>query len=63
MERERLPGAPSSSEGAVRRRRDLVWPVILGVALLMVLVVNAVFIYVAVSGADEVAPSYQQGDR
>lgn len=43
--------------------RDLLWPVLIIVALAMVLVVNAIFIYIAVKGADSVAPSYTQGER
>lgn len=63
METERAGGVPAPPEGAARTRRDLTWPVILAVALLLVVIVNAVFIYVAVSGADEVAPSYNQEGR
>ncbi len=42
---------------------DMVWPAIIVVALVLVVVVNAVFIYIAVTGADEVAPSYVAGQR
>ena len=42
---------------------DMVWPTIIVVALVLVLAVNALFIYVAVTGADEVAPSYVAGER
>lgn len=63
MEGDRLLGARSRSQGETSRWRAWLWPVILAVALLLVVVVNAVFIYLAVSGADEVAPSYTQGDR
>jgi hypothetical protein len=35
----------------------------IAVALAVVVLVNAIFIYVAVTGADEVAPSYNQGER
>jgi len=41
----------------------MVWPVIIVAALVLVMVVNAVFIYIAVTGADEVAPSYVAGQR
>jgi hypothetical protein len=44
-------------------RDDMVWPVIIVVALVLVVVVNAVFIYIAVTGADAVAPSYVAGQR
>ena len=50
-------GAP----GAVAK--DHMWPWIIGVALAIVLAVNAVFIYIAVTGSDPVAPSYNAGER
>lgn len=43
--------------------RDRLWPVLIVVGLTLVLLVNAVFIYVAVTGADEVVPSYDTGQR
>jgi len=43
--------------------RDWVWPVGLTLALLFVVLVNAAFIYVAVSGADEVVESYETEER
>lgn len=49
--------------GRVTLSRDQLWPIIIIVALALVMLVNAVFIYIAVTGADEVAPSYTQGDR
>ncbi|GMV06876.1 MAG: hypothetical protein AMXMBFR53_31510 [Gemmatimonadota bacterium] len=52
-----------SDGGRVTLSRDQLWPIIIIVALALVMLVNAVFIYIAVSGADEVAPSYTQGDR
>lgn len=45
------------------RKRDLLWPIAITVLLALVVIVNAVFIYVAVSGADEVAASYNQEAR
>lgn len=42
---------------------DLVWPVAIAIALAIVVAVNATFIWIALSGADEVAPSYVQGER
>jgi hypothetical protein len=33
------------------------------VGLVFVVVVNAIFIYIAVSGADDVVPSYQTEER
>lgn len=59
----------ATSEGGEERkgmttlRKEVVWPVIITVGLILVVLVNAFFIYIAVSGADPVAPSYVQGDR
>ena len=47
----------------VRKFDRLLWPVLIVVGLLIVVLVNAVFIYVAVSGKDEVVPSYQTEPR
>lgn len=40
-----------------------VWPLIIVVLLAVVLVVNAIFIWIAVTGADDVAPSYTESER
>jgi hypothetical protein len=45
------------------RRTDLRWPIGIAIALALVILVNLAFIYIAVSGADEVAPSYQSEPR
>lgn len=42
---------------------DSRWPFAIIVGLLIVVAVNITFIYVAVSGADAVVPSYEQSDR
>lgn len=42
---------------------DAVWPAIIIIAMAVVMAVNAAFIYIAVSGADDVAPSYVDGER
>lgn len=55
--------AADGQKGQVTLRRDNLWAWIIGVALAVVLAVNAVFIYIAVSGADAVAPSYNSGER
>lgn len=47
----------------VRRIDRLLWPVVIVVALIIVAAVNAYFIYVAVSGADDVVPSYNTERR
>jgi hypothetical protein len=41
----------------------MIWPAAVVLFLVTVVLVNVVFIYVAVRGADEVAPSYVTGDR
>ncbi|MBT8395337.1 MAG: hypothetical protein HKO65_08375 [Gemmatimonadetes bacterium] len=53
---------PEASEEAGRVRFRL-WPVIITLGLVLVVVVNAVFIYIAVSGADDVVPSYRTEER
>jgi len=45
------------------RRTDLKWPIGIAIGLALVILVNFAFIYIAVSGADEVAPSYQSEPR
>jgi hypothetical protein len=55
---------PDRDSGRViRLSRELSWPVAIVVALALVVAVNVIFIYVAVSGADDVAPSYVSGER
>lgn len=49
---------PVSSES-----RDRLWPIAITVGLLVVIFVNVAFIYIAVSGADEVVPSYATEER
>ncbi|HXG43942.1 MAG TPA: hypothetical protein VNJ71_04200 [Gemmatimonadales bacterium] len=39
------------------------WPLAIAVGLLVVVVVNALFAYVAIRGADAVVPSYQTEPR
>ncbi len=39
------------------------WPIFITVGLALVILVNAVFIYIAVSGADDVVPSYVTEER
>jgi len=40
-----------------------VWPILITLGLALVILVNAVFIYIAVSGADDVVPSYLTEER
>ena len=53
----------STTGGRVTLSRDMIWPLAIIIGLALVVVVNAAFIYIAVSGADEVAPSYVAGER
>ena len=55
--------APGPAAGAAKPGRDHLWPWLLAIGLALVMLVNGIFIWIAVSGADEVAPSYTQGDR
>jgi hypothetical protein len=40
-----------------------VWPILITAGLLAVLLVNGIFIYIAVKGADQVVPSYVTEER
>lgn len=55
--------AASSVAGETPGEEDHLWPWMIVIGLLFVVVVNIGFITLAVTGADEVAPSYVQGDR
>jgi hypothetical protein len=44
-------------------RTDLRWPIGIAIGLALVILVNLAFIYIAVSGADDVVPSYQSESR
>ncbi|MFC1530999.1 hypothetical protein ACFL5T_01965 [Gemmatimonadota bacterium] len=47
----------------VRKFDQLLWPIMIIVGLLIVIIINAVFIYIAVSDRDEVVPSYHTESR
>ena len=47
----------------VRKFDRLLWPIMIIVGLLIVIIMNAVFIYVAVSDRDEIVPSYHMESR
>lgn len=47
----------------VRKFDRLLWPIMIIVGLLIVVIMNAVLIYVAVSDRDEVVPSYHTESR
>jgi len=42
---------------------DHAWPIGIALALFVVIMVNVAFIVIAVSGQDEVAASYVEGER
>jgi ABC-type spermidine/putrescine transport system permease subunit I len=44
-------------------RGSLRWPIGIAIGLLLMVLVNMVFIYIAVSDADEVVPSYNTEER
>jgi len=48
---------------AKKEGESRLWPVIIGTALAVVILVNGVFIYIAVKGADPVVPSYVTEER
>jgi hypothetical protein len=64
---EAAPGmathAAPVSEGVGAVPRDRLWPVLITVGLLLVVLVNVLFIYIAVKGADGVDPSYFSEER
>ena len=44
-------------------KEDNLWPILITILLVVVIAVNAAFIYIAVAGADDVDPAYVQGAR
>jgi hypothetical protein len=59
-------GDVGTGQGGARRypvKGDRLWPILLAAGLLFVILVNALFIYIAVSGADDVVPSYHTEER
>ena len=61
------PAHPAGIEDEPRpsepRSGSRLWPVLITLGLLFVILVNAVFIYIAVKGADDVVPSYHTEER
>jgi len=55
-------GVNGASEGGVGRGSRL-WPALIAVGLALVILVNGIFIYIAVKGADDVVPSYTTEER
>ena len=62
-ERRSGSGAAPTPAGAPPAGRTPLWPWILGIGLALVVLVNLLFIWIAVKGADDVAPSYTEGNR
>ena len=63
-----LPGSENAEAGTGSAGSDTppgsrLWPILILVGFILVILVNAIFIYIAVSGADEVVPSYQTEER
>jgi hypothetical protein len=62
-----LNPAPTETEkgalGSGIRSGFRLWPFLITVGLAFVILVNAIFIYIAVSGADDIVPSYQTEKR
>ena len=57
------PSQQSKQRPVELREGSLRWPLGIALGLLVVVLVNAAFAYVAITGADEVAPSYQTEQR
>ena len=56
-------GATTEAETRARVRDSRLWPILITVGLVLVILVNALFIFIAVSGADQVVPSYHTEER
>ncbi len=57
-------GTTRGAVGAdVVSRNDRLWPTLIILGLALVFLVNGLFIYIAVKGADEVVPSYLTEER
>jgi hypothetical protein len=47
----------------IELRAEWIWPLAIVIALLIVMAVNAAYIWIAVTGADDVVPSYVTEER
>lgn len=56
-------GTEGRSEGSRGSLKTRLWPSLIIAGLAFVILVNAIFIYIAVSGADDVVPSYLTEER
>jgi len=52
-----------ADQGSKEVKKDHLWPILITILLVVVIAVNAAFIYIAVAGADDVDPAYVQGER
>jgi hypothetical protein len=57
-----MGGSPAGA-GAQAQSRRSPWPIAIAIGLSIVVLTNAAFIYIAVSGADPVAQSYRVEQR
>ena len=60
--RREAPGTDREASDAHRAGSRL-WPIGITIGLILVILVNVAFIYIAVSGADGVVPSYNTEPR
>ena len=62
-----MKAAPTEREAGGNAREKAsgirLWPTLIVAGLVFVVLVNALFIYIAVSGADDVVPSYTTEER
>lgn len=65
--RPETPASPARKSGtsaeSVPGSSDRTWPLLITAGLLIVVVVNFAFIWIAISGADEVTESYVTAER
>jgi hypothetical protein len=57
------PEAPGPATSGSWFANGRIWPVAVGLSLLVVVCVNLAFVYIAVTGADQVVPSYVEEER
>ena len=50
-------------DGSGEKDGHRLWPILITLGLVFVILVNALFIYIAVSGADDIVPSYLTEER
>lgn len=58
MELRQGPPRTESDTDGQEGRGSRIWPIGITIGLILVILVNVTFIYIAVSGADDVVPSY-----